>query len=475
MSRAVQNGGSRGGDSGGQDLPERRRILQNQGEHMTGEEIIRIVEEEEVEFIRRQFTDLFGIFKNIAITASQLERALDGRCMFDGSSIEGFVRVEESDMYLHPDLNTFEILPWRPQQGKVARMICDVYMPDGTPFEGDPRYILRRAVEKAKKMGYTFHVGPECEFFLFHTDENGRPEVKAYDKAGYFDVDHLDMAENVRRDIILNMNDMGYEIEASHHEIAPSQHEIDFKYVDAMAAADMVMTFKMAAKIIGKRHGMHATFMPKPLEGENGSGMHINMSLSNKKGKNMFADPKDPNGLSKIAYQFMAGILFHIREILPLTNPLVNSYKRLMPGFEAPTSIAWSSQSNRSQLIRIPSTRGEETRIELRCPDSAANPYVAMAACLCAGLDGIEKKMTPPPSMRENLFDLSADEVRRLGIEALPETLGEALAFMEKSEFARMVLGNHAFGKYLLAKKEEWRKYRTSISSWEMEEYLFKV
>ena len=433
MSRAVQNGGSRGGDSGGQDLPERRRILQNQGEHMTGEEIIRIVEEEEVEFIRLQFTDLFGIFKNIAITASQLERALDGRCMFDGSSIEGFVRVEESDMYLHPDLNTFEILPWRPQQGKVARMICDVYMPDGTPFEGDPRYILRRAVEKAKKM------------------------------------------ENVRRDIILNMNDMGYEIEASHHEIAPSQHEIDFKYVDAMAAADMVMTFKMAAKIIGKRHGMHATFMPKPLEGENGSGMHINMSLSNKKGKNMFADPKDPNGLSKIAYQFMAGILFHIREILPLTNPLVNSYKRLMPGFEAPTSIAWSSQSNRSQLIRIPSTRGEETRIELRCPDSAANPYVAMAACLCAGLDGIEKKMTPPPSMRENLFDLSADEVRRLGIEALPETLGEALAFMEKSEFARMVLGNHAFGKYLLAKKEEWRKYRTSISSWEMEEYLFKV
>jgi len=441
---------------------------------MTKEEILRIVEDEQVEFIRLQFTDLFGMFKNIAVTASQLDRALDNSCMFDGSSIEGFVRVEESDMYLHPDLNTFEILPWRPQQGKVARMICDVFRPDGKPFEGDPRYVLKRAVEKAEKMGYSLHVGPECEFFLFQTDENGRPVLNVSDRAGYFDMDHLDMAEEVRRDIILNLEDMGYEIEASHHEIAPGQHEIDFKYVDALSAADEIMTFRMAAKIIGKRHGMHATFMPKPLAGVNGSGMHINMSLADKKGNNLFVNTKDANGLSKIAYQFMAGILAHIKDILILTNPNVNSYKRLIPGYDAPSSIAWSSQSNRSQLIRIPSQKGDETRIELRNPDSAANPYFAIAACLMAGLDGIEKKMKPPKEVNRNLFSLSTEEIAELGVEELPETLGDAISLFEKSSFAKEVLGDHAYRKYLTAKKEEWRRYRTAVSSWEIEEYLYK-
>lgn len=442
---------------------------------MTREEIIKIAEEEGVEFIRLQFTDLFGMFKNIAVTSSQLERVLDGQCMFDGSSVEGFVRIEESDMYLRPDLNTFEILPWRPQKGKVARLICDVFRPDGKPFEGDPRYVLKRAVERAEKLGYTFFVGPECEFFLFHTDENGVPQLKRTDRAGYFDIEHLDMAEDVRRDIILNLESMGYELEASHHEVAPSQHEIDFKYVDALAAADEIMTFRMCTKIIAKRHNLHATFMPKPLEGENGSGMHINMSLADSRGHNLFEDPDDRNGLSTIAYQFMAGILAHIKEIMLLTNPVVNSYKRLIPGYDAPSCIAWSEHSNRSQLIRIPSQRGEETRIELRCPDPAANPYFALAACLQAGLDGIERKLTPPESVSENLFVMSPEELREHGVESLPETLGEALAIFEKSRFAKKVLGEHAYSKYLMTKRDEWRRYRTAVSSWELEEYLYKV
>jgi len=441
---------------------------------MTREEIFKIVEEEDVEFIRLQFTDLFGMMKNIAITESQLERALENRCMFDGSAIEGFVRVEESDMYLHPDLDTFEILPWRPQQGKVARFICDVYRPDGTIFEGDPRHVLRREVKKAEEMGYTLMVGTECEFFLFHTDENGQPTTFTHERAGYFDVAPLDLAENVRRDLVLNLEDMGYEIEASHHEIAPAQHEIDFKYADALSAADEIMTFKMAAKTIAKRHGLHATFMPKPLGGENGSGMHINMSLGDGKGKNLFEDAADPNGLSEIAYQFMSGILKHIREIAILTNPLVNSYKRLVPGFDAPVYIAWSSNFNRSPLIRIPSQGGEDTRIELRCPDSAANPYFALAACLAAGLDGIKNHMTPPKSVNENMFLETPEEMKKRGVELLPRTLGEAIGYFENSEFVRGVMGDHAFSKYLEAKKEEWRRFSSSVTDWEISEYLHK-
>jgi len=441
---------------------------------MTKEEIFKIVEEENVEFIRLQFTDLFGMLKNIAITESQLERALENRCMFDGSSIEGFVRVEESDMYLHPDMDTFEILPWRPQQGKVARFICDVYRPDGKAFEGDPRYVLKKAVKHAAKMGYKFMVGAECEFFLFHTDENGTPSTVTDERAGYFDVAPMDFAENVRRDIVLNLEEMGYEIEASHHEIAPAQHEIDFKYADALSAADEIMTFKMAAKTIAKRHGLHATFMPKPVTGQNGSGMHINMSLADSRGKNLFEDKSDPNGLSKIAYQFMAGILKHIMEIAVLTNPLVNSYKRLVPGYDAPVYAAWSSNYNRSPLIRIPSQHGDDTRIELRCPDSAANPYFALAVCLEAGLDGIEKEMTPPESVNDNMFLMTPEEMKKRGVSVLPRTLGEAVSCCKDSSFVKKVLGEHAFSKYLEAKQNEWDQFKSSVTDWEVSEYLYK-
>ena len=391
------------------------------------EDIIRMVEDEDVEFIRLQFTDIFGILKNVAITASQLNKALNNDCMFDGSAIEGFVRIDESDMYLHPDLDTFEIFPWRPQQGKVARLICDVYNPDGTPFIGDPRYVLKRAVKRAADMGYTFQVGPECEFFLFHTDEEGRPTTQSHERASYFDVSPIDLGENVRRDIVLNLEDMGFEVEASHHEIAPAQHEIDLQYTEGLEAADHIMTFKMAAKTIAKRHGLHATFMPKPKEGVNGSGMHINMSLSDKDGHNLFADDSDELGLSQLAYRFMAGILGHMKEMTILTNPLVNSYKRLVPGYDAPIYIAWSPTSNRSSLIRIPSPRGEGTRIELRCPDSAMNPYLALAACLQAGLDGIEKEMELPPCIQGNLFGMEPETLKNKHVERIPETLGDAI------------------------------------------------
>lgn len=438
------------------------------------EDIIRLVDEEDVEFIRLQFTDIFGMLKNVAITSSQLEKALNNKCMFDGSAIEGFVRIEESDMYLYPDLDTFEIFPWRPQQGKVARLVCDVYRPNREPFEGDPRYVLKKVIREAADMGYVFHVGPECEFFLFHTDEEGKPTTETYEMAGYFDVGPIDMAENVRRDIVLNLEDMGFEIEASHHEIAPAQHEIDFQYADGLTTADNIMTFKMAVKTIAKRHGLHATFMPKPKAGVNGSGMHINMSLADKDGNNAFVDPDDELGLSKVAYHFMAGILSHMKEITILTNPLVNSYKRLVPGYDAPVYIAWSASSNRSPLIRIPSSRGSSTRIELRCPDSAVNPYLALAACLGAGLDGIRKQMMPPKSVDSNIFAMTEEEMAALGIEQLPETLGEAIEAFEGNEFIQNLLGKHIYTKYLEAKASEWREFRAQVTDWEVKEYLYK-
>ncbi len=438
------------------------------------EDIIRLVEEEDVEFIRLQFTDIFGMLKNVAITASQLEKALNNKCMFDGSAIEGFVRIEESDMYLYPDLDTFVIFPWRPQQGKVARLVCDVHHPGGEPFEGDPRYVLKKVIREAADMGYGFQVGPECEFFLFHTDEEGRPTTDTHEMAGYFDVGPIDMAENVRRDIVLNLEDMGFEIEASHHEIAPAQHEIDFQYTDGLTTADNIMTFKMAVKTIAKRHGLHATFMPKPKAGVNGSGMHINMSLSDADGNNVFLDETDKLGLSKIAYHFMAGILEHMKAITVLTNPLVNSYKRLVPGYDAPVYIAWSSCSNRSALIRIPSSRSNSTRIELRCPDSAVNPYLALAACLAAGLEGIRKQMDPPPSVDENIFAMSEEDMKARKIKRLPETLGEALEAFEDDPFVRELLGDHIYKKYLQAKDAEWKKFRAEVTDWEIEEYLYK-
>lgn len=436
----------------------------------TKKDIIRLVEEEDVEFIRLQFTDLFGNLKNVAITSSQLEKALSNKCMFDGSSIDGFVRIEESDMYLYPDLDTLAIFPWRPQQGKVARLICDVYRPDRTPFEGDPRYILKKVVDQARHMGYQFDVGPECEFFLFHTDDNGLPTTISHERAGYFDLGPVDLGENARRDIVLTLEEMGFEVESSHHEMAPAQHEIDFRYDDALTTADNIMTFKLAVKTIAKRHGLHATFMPKPKFGVNGSGMHINMSLS-KDGKNIFNDPEDELGLSRTAYYFIGGIMKHMKGMTAITNPLVNSYKRLVPGYEAPVYIAWSS-TNRSPLIRIPASRGAGTRIELRCPDPSANPYLALAVCLRAGLDGIVNQIEPPASVDLNIFALSEEEKKKLGIEAIPGTLIQAVNELEKDELIRDVLGRHVSTKYIEAKKKEWENYASQVTDWEVNQYL---
>lgn len=439
----------------------------------TKQDIMRLVEEEDIEFIRLQFTDMFGTLKNVAITASQLEKALDNKCMFDGSSIEGFVRIDESDMYLYPDLNTFEIFPWRPQHGKVARMICDVYRPNGTPFEGDPRYILKKVLKEAADMGYTFNVGPECEFFLFHTDDEGRPTTISHEKAGYFDISPLDLGENARRDIILTLEDMGFEIEASHHEVAPAQHEIDFKYTNALKAADNMMTFKLVVKTIAKRHGLFASFMPKPVYGVCGSGLHINMSLC-KDGVNIFNDHSAENGVSKKAYQFIAGLMKHMKGMTLVANPIVNSYKRLIPGYEAPVHITWS-EGNRSPLIRIPSTRGTNMRIELRSPDPAANPYLLLASCLAAGLDGIRNELPIPESVEGNIYEMSKNELEERGIEAIPSNLSKACHYFEDDEFMKHVLGEHVHAKYLDAKRKEWNRFREQVTEWEIDEYLYKI
>ena len=436
----------------------------------TKQDIIRLVEEEDVEFIRLQFTDIFGNLKNMAVTASQLEKALNNGCMFDGSSIEGFARIEESDMCLHPDLSTFEIFPWRPQQGKVARLICDVYKANGEPFEGDPRYILKRAIRTAEEMGYSMEVGPECEFFLFNTDENALPTTITHEKAGYFDLGPVDFGENARRDIVLTLEDMGFIIESSHHEIAPAQHEVDFRHDEALSTADNIMTFKLAVKTIAKRHGLHATFMPKPTCGVNGSGMHINMALF-KDGKNIFIDESDQFRLSKEAYYFIGGIMKHMKGITAITNPLVNSYKRLVPGYEAPVYIAWSV-TNRSPLIRIPATRTGGVRVELRSPDPSANPYLALAVCLRAGLDGIKNQIMPPKCIEGNIFEMSIKQRQEHGIEELPGTLIEAIHDMEKDDLVKDVLGDHAYSKYIEAKKEEWHRYRSQVTAWEIGEYL---
>ena len=436
----------------------------------TKEEILRLVREEDIQFIRMQFTDIFGQMKNVAITASQIEKALDNQIMMDGSSIEGFVRIEESDQYLWPDLDTFAILPWRPQYGKVARLICDVHNPDGTPFVGDPRGVLKRALARAGELGLTFNVGPELEFFLFQTDEDGNPTTKTSDEAGYFDLGPLDHGESTRREICLCLEEMGFEIEARHHEVAAGQHEIDFKYTEALQAADNIMTFKLAVKTLAQKNGLHATFMPKPIFGINGSGMHTNMSLF-KDGKNAFYDPDDPKGLSREAYSFIAGLLAHVKGMAAVTNPLVNSYKRLVPGYEAPCYLAWSA-SNRSALIRIPAARGQSTRVELRSPDPSCNPYLAFAVCLAAGLDGIEKGMTPPAEITENIYAMDDAARKAHGIESLPGSLEEALHAMEDDQLILDALGEHVVANYLDGKRREWDEYRTRVSSWEREKYI---
>ena len=434
------------------------------------EDIIRLADENDVEFIRMQFTDIFGQMKNVAITRAQLEKALNNQIMIDGSSIEGFTRIHESDQYLHPDLDTFVILPWRPQHERVARLICDVYNPDGTPFVGDPRHVLKNVLDKAAKLGYTFNVGPECEFFLFDTDEHGRPTTQTSDEAGYFDLGPLDHGEGTRREICIALEAMGFEIEASHHEVAAGQHEIDFKYADALTAADNIMTFKLAVKTIAQRNGLHATFMPKPIFGMNGSGMHTNMSLF-KDGKNIFFDENGERKLSREAYSFIAGLLEHAKSLVAVTNPLVNSYKRLVPGYEAPVYLAWSA-SNRSALIRIPAARGQSTRVELRCPDPSCNPYVALAVCLAAGLDGIERGLVPPEEVTENIFSMDARTRADNGIDNLPGTLFEALELMKRDPLMADTLGPHAYESFLAGKYHEWDTYRTQVTEWEIEQYM---
>ena len=439
-------------------------------EGYTREEILRLIQEEDVQFIRMQFTDLFGQLKNVAITVSQIERALDGEVMLDGSSIQGSVRVEESDQYLKPDLNTFAILPWRPQYGKVARMICNVHNPDGSPFAGDPRNVLKRTLRAVEDMGLTLNVGPELEFFLFLTDEEGNPSTRTADKAGYFDLGPLDHGESTRREVTLALEKMGIAVEASHHEVAAGQHEIDLKYADALTAADNIMTLKLAVKTLAQKNGLHATFMPKPLRDAAGNGMHINLSLF-REGRNLFYDESDPQRLSLLARQFIAGLLEHARGFCALANPLVNSYKRLAAGCEAPCCLTWSS-GNRSALIRIPVSRGQGTRVELRSPDPACNPYLALAVCLAAGLDGIAKGMTPPPEVTENIFAMSPGVRKRRGIEALPGSLEEALSAMKKDKLVMSTLGQHVSSQYIAGKEAEWDEYRTRVSSWERDKYI---
>ncbi|WP_264737273.1 type I glutamate--ammonia ligase [Cytobacillus firmus] len=437
----------------------------------TKEDIKRIAEEENVKFVRLQFTDILGTIKNVEIPISQLEKALDNKMMFDGSSIEGFVRIEESDMNLYPDLDTWVVFPWTAEKGKVARLICDIYNPDGTPFLGDPRSNLRRILQEMEELGYSdFNLGPEPEFFLFKLDQAGEPTLELNDNGGYFDLAPTDLGENCRRDIVLELEEMGFEIEASHHEVAPGQHEIDFKYADALTACDQIQTFKLVVKTIARKHGLHATFMPKPLFGVNGSGMHCNVSLF-KDGKNAFFSETGDLQLSEDARHFIAGIINHATAFTAVTNPIVNSYKRLVPGYEAPCYVAWSAQ-NRSPLIRIPASRGVSTRVEVRSVDPAANPYLAMAVLLKAGLDGIKNKLTPPAPVDRNIYVMNKQEREEEGIKDLPATLAAALDELKKDEVIVSALGEHIFEHFIEAKEIEWDMFRTQVHPWEREQYL---
>jgi glutamine synthetase len=436
------------------------------------EDVLKLAEENGVKFIRLQFTDIFGVLKNVSITVNQLEKALNCGVMFDGSSIEGFVRIEESDMYLVPDPATFTIFPWHSRDGVEARLICDIFNTDGTPFAGCPRYALKRVLKEAREMGYTICVGPEAEFFLFHTDSNGYPTTSTHDEAGYFDLNPLDRGEDTRRDIVSTLEKMGFEVEASHHEVAPGQHEIDFKYDDALTTADNVVTFKYVVRAIAQLHGLHATFMPKPVFGIAGSGMHVNQSLF-KNGKNAFFDPEKPLQLSETAMYYLGGLLKHARGYTAITNPLVNSFKRLVSGYEAPVYIAWSPR-NRSPLVRVPARRGEGTSFELRSPDPSCNPYLAFAVIIKAGLDGIKNKIAPPPPVNQNIFQMTEEELNRLGVNTLPQNLGEAIIELQKDTVVQEALGTHIYEKFLAAKKLEWNTYRIQVHPWENAQYLKK-
>ena len=437
---------------------------------MKKEEILKICKEENVKFLRLQFSDIFGVNKNVEVPESQYEKALNGEILFDGSSIEGFARIEESDMLLNPDLSTFRIFPWRNNEGKIARLICDIMNPDGTPFEGCPRQTLKRVCKKADEMGFSMQAGPEAEFFLFLYDEEGKPTRETHDSAGYFDLAPLDLGEDARRDIVNVLNFLGFEVEAAHHEVARGQHEIDFKHASAIETADNVATFKFVVRKIAQKYNLHATFMPKPVFGINGSGMHVHQSLFQGE-ENVFFDPDSEDGLSEIAKYYIGGILKHAKAFVAITNPLINSYKRLVPGYEAPVNIAWSER-NRSPLVRVPAKRGKSTRIEVRVPDPSANPYLALAVMLAAGLDGIENKITPPPAVNKNIFAMSQREKRRLKIEELPANLSEAIQNLEKSKLLRETLGEHIFHHFINAKKMEWGDYISQVHQWELDRYF---
>ena len=443
--------------------------------HYTKQDIIHFVEEEDVEFIRLQFTDMFGNFKNMAVTTSQLEKVLGNECVFNGSAIEGFMSMQEPDIYLYPDLDTFEIFPWRPQQGKVARFICDLYRADGTPFWGDSRHILRKVLQQAGELGYRIKAGPECEFFLFDLSQDGSATTQTKEKGGFFDIGPVDSGENARREMVMTLEEMGFEIEASYHANAPAQHEIDFRHAGALATADNLMTFRMVVRTIARRHGLHATFMPKPKSGVEGSGMHLNFSLHDTGGINLLSDPKEEDGISEVGKYFVAGILEHIGAITAITNPLVNSYKRLVPGYGAPVYIAWSAAANRTALVRTGLKNGRVNRIELRCPDPCANPYLALAVCLSAGLDGIRNKILPPDPVSMSVMEMSSEERERLKIETLPAALNEAVDELEKDSLLCEVLGRHISQKYVEEKRAEWEDYCKHVTEWEIDNYLYRI
>jgi len=438
------------------------------------EDIVRIVQEENVKFIRLQFTDILGVMKNISIPVEQLSKALDGELMFDGSSIEGFVRIEESDMYLKPDLDSFLVLPWMSptSSSRTARLICDIFDSEGNPFHGCPRYALSKVLDEAREMGYTMQVGPEPEFFMFQVDADGTPSLQTNDKANYFDLPPVDKGEDARRDMVETLQTMGFEIEAAHHEAAPGQHEIDFKYMEALRTADNIMTFRIVVRTVAQRHGMHATFMPKPIFGISGSGMHMHISLF-KDGQNIFCDGGNEDGLSDICRQFIAGVLNHSRAIAAITNPTVNSYKRLVPGYEAPVYIAWSYR-NRSPLIRIPAKRGMSTRIEVRSPDPSCNPYLGMAVILKAGLDGIRQNLVPAPPVEQNIYEMDLASRNEQGIASLPENLYEAIKELQKDPVIKDALGQHICTRFVQAKTKEWESYSSRVYDWEIDEYLEK-
>jgi glutamine synthetase len=433
--------------------------------------ILERAQREKVKFMRLQFTDILGVIKNVEVPDRQFQEALDGRIMFDGSSIEGFVRIEESDMYLRPDLSTFQVLPWTyGGSERVGRIICDIANPDGTPFAGCPRTALKRVIARASDRGFVMKAGPEAEFFLFQRRADGQPTTETHDSGGYFDLTPVDLGEDVRREIILALEQMGFHVEAAHHEVAPGQHEIDFRYDDCLITADNVTTFRFVVKNVANRNGLHATFMPKPVFGINGSGMHTHQSLF-VKGKNAFYDEGAEFQLSRTCLQYIAGLLRHAKGFCAITNPLVNSYKRLVPGFEAPTAIAWSER-NRSPLVRVPASRGATTRIELRMPDPSCNPYLALAVMLRAGLDGIERGLEPGPPVNKNIARMSHRERRHLRIDELPGNLTEALDQLEKSDLMRETLGDHIFDHFLAAKRAEWDSYIRHVSPWEIDRYL---